>query len=219
MWLSQICTQFAAAGRLAGFPFVKHVYTSIGNGGSHNARIQVELLPGEDRNIHYTEILKEWREEVGVIPEAIKVRFASRMMGHSGQALAIQIQGNDFVSMNSVKDRLKTEVAVYPFVSDIYDDFTLGKVEARLQLKDLARHLGVSLRDIAGQVENRTLETKQFEFKEGKTTLGFMFATPAQIDGSKFFERPVYTNSSRRTNSVFSTCRNCLCARLQCNQP
>ena len=165
---SNMRAQFAAANRPAGFPFVKHVYTSIGNGGSHNARIQVELLPGEDRNIHYTEILKEWRKEVGVIPEAIKVRFASRMMGPSGQALAIQIQGNDFVSMNSVKDRLKTEVAVYPFVSDIYDDFTLGKVEARLQLKDLARHLGVSLRDIAGQVRKSYFGDQAIRIQRGK---------------------------------------------------
>ncbi|MEE2923663.1 MAG: efflux RND transporter permease subunit, partial [bacterium] len=160
--------QFEVTGRKAGFPFVKHVYTSIGNGGSHNARIQVELLPAENRNIHYMEILEEWRKEVGVIPEAVKVRYASRMMGPSGQALAIHVQGNNFNSMIEVKDKLKSEISKYPFVNDIYDDFTIGKLEARLQLKPLARHLGISLRDVATQLRQSYFGDQALRIQRGK---------------------------------------------------
>lgn len=160
--------KFQAMGRDAGFPFIKNVYSALGSGGSHTAMIQAELLPAEDRNIFYMEILKEWREEVGSVPEALSVRFETRSHGPGGRAMAIQVQGDDFETMNSAKDMIKKEVGEYPFVKDIYDDFSLGKIEARLQLKPLARHLGLSLRDVASQLRQSYFGEQALRIQRGK---------------------------------------------------
>ena len=176
--------KFQASGRTAGFPFIKNVYSALGNGGSHKAMIQAELLPAEDRNIFYMEILKEWRDEVGVIPEAISMRFETRSHGPGGRAMAIQVQGNNFDTMNKVKELIKREVGEYPFVKDIYDDFTLGKVEARLQIKPLARHLGLSLRDIALQVRQNYFGDQALRIQRGKDDIRVYVRYP-QIDRQK----------------------------------
>jgi len=178
------------------FPFVKHIFTSL---NAHTGRIQLELEPAEDRNIFYMEILKRWRENVGQIPEAISQRFEAQRHGPGGGGLEIQLRGRSYETMEKAAEILREELATYPFVSDIYDNFRDGKLEARIELKPQARLLNLSLGDVASQVRQAFYGEQALRIQRGQDDIRVYVRYPREaretLNTSK--ELKIRTSSSQ----------------------
>ncbi len=103
------------------------------------------------RDVSSPELVREWRDIIGVVPGAREVNFRSERV-RGGQPIDIQLQGSDFEEMRLVADALKTQLNTYPGVFDAFHTFEGGKEEVKLTLRPEAEILGLTLEDLARQV-------------------------------------------------------------------
>ena len=97
------------------------------------------------------DLAKEWRTSVGAITGAQKLTFSASMFRPSN-VIDFMLKGRDFDELNQVSEKIKTQLAQYPGVFDIADDFSQGKEQIQLQIKPEAKLLGISSLDLGMQV-------------------------------------------------------------------
>ncbi|MFT7686297.1 MAG: multidrug efflux pump subunit AcrB [Candidatus Azotimanducaceae bacterium] len=123
-----------------------------GAGGSHLAEVVLELVPIEERGgISATAITDRWRELVGPIPDAVELQFSASSFS-AGQPLLIKLKGRDVEELRLAAASLREELARYPGVLDLSDSFRSGKQEVKLDIRESAKPLGLTLNDLARQV-------------------------------------------------------------------
>lgn len=121
-------------------------------GRSNLAEIVVDLLPLKERNnLSAKVIAQRWRELVGPIPDAVKLKFDANTYS-AGNPIEYQIKGRDVNRMRLAAEELKAELSRYTGVFDIGDSFRAGKQEIQLDLLPEARNLDLTLSSLAGQV-------------------------------------------------------------------
>lgn len=125
---------------------------SRGAGGSHLAEVVLELVPVEDRaGITATELSDRWRTMVGPIPDAVELQFNASSFS-AGQPLLIKLKGRDVEELRLAAASLREELSRYPGVLDLSDSFRAGKQEVKLDIRESAKPLGLTLNDLARQV-------------------------------------------------------------------
>ncbi|MFT5011551.1 MAG: multidrug efflux pump subunit AcrB [Patiriisocius sp.] len=125
---------------------------SRGAGGSHLAEVVLELVPIEERNgMTATQIADRWREMVGAIPDAVELQFNASSFS-AGQPLLIKLKGRDVEKLRLAAASLREELSRYPGVLDLSDSFRAGKQEVKLDIRESAKPLGLTLNDLARQV-------------------------------------------------------------------
>ena len=77
--------------------------------------------------------------------------FNSTLM-HMGDAIDIEISHRDFDQLLNAVEDFKQSLTEFSGVIDIDDSFVPGKLEIKLELKDRARMLGLTLADLGMQV-------------------------------------------------------------------
>lgn len=143
----------------------KHILASIGSnaarsngppsqgaGGSHLAEVVLELVPIQQRNgISANDISDRWRELVGPIPDAVELQFNASSFS-AGQPLVIKLKGRDVEELRLAAANLRDDLSRYPGVLDLSDSFRAGKQEVKLDIRESAKPLGLTLNDLARQV-------------------------------------------------------------------
>jgi len=147
---------------------IQHVLTSVGQGitrggppgmgggatASHQAEVSMALVPMSERDgISSRYLADRWRELTGMIPDAVELSFSADQMS-AGDAISIQLRGRDVDELGAVAAELKAELGRFDGVIDIADTFRSGKQEIKLKLRPEARHLGLTLNDLAMQVRS-----------------------------------------------------------------
>jgi multidrug efflux pump subunit AcrB len=151
-------------------------------GGSHLAEVRVELLPFEQRdrrNRSTREVLARWRQLAGPIPDAIGLTY-SAVAFQMGEAINIELTGGDIETLAAAAEALRERLASYPGVFDITDSFRGGKREVRLQLKQEARPLGLTLDDLGSQVRQAFYGEEVQRFQRGRDDVRVMVRYPEQ---------------------------------------
>lgn len=120
--------------------------------GSHLATVSVDLLTAELRDQSISRIAAQWRESVGVIPEALNISIKEPMIGPAGRAIFIRLQGDDLNRLSLASHQLQRWLVGYPGVSNVIDDLRPGKPEFTLHLKPGAFALGMDAHTIAAQL-------------------------------------------------------------------
>jgi multidrug efflux pump subunit AcrB len=120
-------------------------------GGGHLGEVTVQLTPSETRDIETREVANRWRELAGPIPDAVELTFQSSLFT-VGEAINIQLDGNDLDELRIVAEKIRNTLAEYPGVIDISDSFRSGKQELKLDIKPSGEALGLSLGTLARQV-------------------------------------------------------------------
>jgi len=138
---------------------VQQVFTSIGQsagGGwgppqSHYSEIVVDLLPASQRgNLTAGQLSERWRQLTGTIPDSVELTFSASRLS-AGDAISVQLRGRDVDELAAAAAMLRAELARFDGVADISDSFRSGKQEVKLALRPEARHLGLTLNDLARQ--------------------------------------------------------------------
>jgi multidrug efflux pump subunit AcrB len=150
--------------RKDGRSIIKHTFSLAGeqltgspigqDKGGHVAEVVVMLISSEERGIPSNDLVSQWRELTGEIPEAVALTFSATVGAGppGGQPIEIQLLGDDFDKLLVASQKLQSELATFEGVEDINDSYREGKREFRLSLRDGARQLGITLADLAGQV-------------------------------------------------------------------
>jgi len=141
-----------------------------GEFGGHCGEIWIELLSSENRpDISVHEILAKWRSLVGEIPGIDRLSFiVMEGGGPAGKPIEIQLSGSDFNKLRKAADDLKAEMATFPGVFDITDNFKIGKQERQVKIKKGARSLGITMVDIAKQIRQAFYGEDALKIQRGR---------------------------------------------------
>ncbi len=140
-----------------GKSIVRHVLASTGSQrfslGSHYGRVDIELVPPEQRSIDISTgaIGAEWRRLIGPVPGAESLTFRTDLF-RTGDPIDVQLSGRSLEELGAAADAVKAHLATYPTVYEIADTLSDGKQELRIELKPQGHVLGLTRNDVAGQV-------------------------------------------------------------------
>ncbi len=149
--------------------------------GPHLATITVDLLTAELRHTKVQDFSNLWREKAGIIAQALNISYKEPSVGPSGQAIEIQLSGDDLPQLSKASFELQNWLAGYPGVINVYDDLRPGKPEYAITLKQGAVDLGLNAQNIANQLRagfqgikvletNLSLETFEVTVKLAKNS-------------------------------------------------
>ncbi|MCK5843252.1 MAG: efflux RND transporter permease subunit, partial [Victivallales bacterium] len=161
---------------LEGAPISKAVFGLIGSSidwrvGTREAsyiEVTIEMLPSEKRNIHFKKLVVAWQKETGIIPGAISTSFGQIQRGPGGMPIAVDVMGDDLSMILKAADDLKREIASKKGTFDISDDFRRGKREFSISLKPAAAKHGITLMDVANQVQGAFYGGEALRVQSGK---------------------------------------------------
>ena len=122
----------------------------FGDAGSHTGKLTIQLLDGELRGMDSFVIAGKIRKAVGSIPEAQKISFGRASM--FGKPVSVSLLGSNMTQLNKASDLLTAELQQFSTLRDVSLGSKEGRREIDIQLKPLAYSLGLTLRDVAGQV-------------------------------------------------------------------
>ena len=146
-------------------------------GGAYEAEVMLELIPAAERSIGSTEVARRWRAMVGIIPDAVELRFEASEM-HAGEAINVQLRGPDLDELRQAAAQLRTELAGFPGVRDIADSFRAGKQEVKLEILPTAKHLGLTQDDLARQVRQAFYGQQVQRIQRGRDDVRVMVRYP-----------------------------------------
>ncbi len=146
--------------------------------GSHVGEVTVELLAAEQRGISSAVLTDKWRELAGDVPDALALTFISEEIFPVGMPIEVRLMGDDFTAMREAAARLEAELATYPGVLEIGNDYRPGKMEIQLALKSAGRVLGITLADLAEQVNQGFFGAEALRLQRGRDDVKVVIRYP-----------------------------------------
>jgi len=145
---------------------------------SHLAEVNVELLRAQEREgISSIDLKNRWRQLVGEIPGVSSLTFISEAMD-TGEAINVELSHENFDTLLTATEELKSILRAYTGVTDIADSFEQGKEELKLELKDAGRTLGLTLSDLAKQVRQGFYGEEAQRIQRGRDDIRVMVRYP-----------------------------------------
>ncbi len=139
----------------------------MGAKGPHMGSIQIILLPSEERGVHSNDLLIAWEEEVGGIPGVKSLSFEGMQAGPSGAEIEVWLQGQNMDELLAAADDLQEALKEFKGVYQIRSDYTQGKNELQLALKPEATTLGLTVQDLASQINAGFYGREAFRLQRG----------------------------------------------------
>jgi multidrug efflux pump subunit AcrB len=164
---------------------------STGAAGGHIGEVTVQLIPSEARTIRTREVADRWRELAGPVPDAVELKFNSSLFT-VGNAIDIQLAGNDVDELREVAAKLRARLAEYPGVIDITDSFRSGKQELKLGILPPGESAGLTLGELARQVRQAFYGDEAQRIQRGRDDVRVMVR---------------YSDAERRTLGTLDTMR------------
>ena len=136
---------------------------------SSSARLQLNLLPGEERPdvINASLVANRLRELVGPVIGTERLIFGSGG-NFGGSPVSVSLLSNNISELKSAKTELKTYLETNPLLKDVADNDPAGIKEIRLELKENAYLLGLDLRTVMSQVRAGFFGVQAQRFQRGQ---------------------------------------------------
>ena len=168
--------------------------------GSHVGEVWVEMVTsGERSGISTGHVLNRWRRLVGELPGIERLAFFTLEGGPAGNAIEIQLSGQDFDQLSQAADELKAEIKTFPGTYDISDNFRPGKQEKKIRVKQGARSIGVTMRGLAKQVRQAFYGEEALRIQRGRDDVKVMvrYADKQRSSLSGFEEMRIRTDDGQ----------------------
>lgn len=122
--------------------------------GSHVGSLTVQLIEVADRNMTSQEVVQRWRQKAGNILGADILSFGSGPRGLAGLPIEFSLlaRSEDIPQLEAAVNACVEQLEKYPGVHDVTAGGRPGKWEYRLQIKDDAKAMGVSLAELSSTV-------------------------------------------------------------------
>lgn len=128
---------------------IMNVFTSFT--GDEGGRLVIELAPAENRQLSGQRIIEAWRKKVGDLPDVVDLDFRATL-NQPGSTINIELASSSLDDLRAAANGLKEQLIMDKGLFDVRDSFQKGKQELHIELKPVARNLGLSLDDVAMQV-------------------------------------------------------------------
>ncbi len=119
---------------------------------TNKGKLNVNFIPGEERDISSIEITDRIRRATGTIPNAVNLEFGRS--SHWGKPVSLAIIGDNLEEMRAAKEDLKKELRKIKALKDVIDNDTPGLREVNITLKPKALALGLTPLDVMNQVRS-----------------------------------------------------------------
>ncbi len=168
---------------------ILHIFTTYANETSGS--IVIELAASENRKISGTMITDLWRKKVGDLPEVTELTFKSTL-SQTGSSVNLELSSNSLEDLKAASEGLKARLAEYDGVYGITDSFQKGKQELQIELKPVARNLGLSLDEVAAQVRQAYHGAEVQNLQRGENDVKVVVRYPAEERSSLWYLENMY---------------------------
>jgi multidrug efflux pump subunit AcrB len=142
------------------------------------ARIQVELIASEERDID-SNVLGQWlRDELGPLQGVRSLRLDAAA-GPGGSPVDIQLQGRDLEQLRQAANELKLRLATIDGVRDIRDSFNAGGRELNIKVTPEGEALGLGDVELARQVRQAFFGAEVQRVQRGRDEVRVYVRLPA----------------------------------------
>lgn len=145
---------------------VENIIKRVGP-GNNKASLQVNLLPGEERDFGSPEITNAIRDEVGPVFGVENLTFGSGG-NFGGSPVSVSLLGNNLQELEAAKEELKQNFENNTLLKDVTDNDPQGIKEINVQLKDNAYALGLDLGEVMRQIRNGFFGAQAQRFQRGQ---------------------------------------------------
>ena len=145
----------------------------------HQGEVNLELQSSRERTIRASEVVRRWRDKVGIVPDAVGVEYTASLVSF-GAAVDVELTGTDLDELRAAGEEIKARLADYPGVFDISDSFRAGKREIRLELDPRAESLGLNLEALGRQVRQGFYGAEAQRIQRGRDDVRVMVRYPLE---------------------------------------
>ncbi|NND05575.1 MAG: efflux RND transporter permease subunit [Saprospiraceae bacterium] len=135
--------------------------------GTSNATLEMNLLPGEERDFPALTIANAVEKEVGIIYGVESIEYGSGS-NFGGRPVSISFVGNNISDLKGAKEDLKRKLGDLPQLKDISDNDPAGIKEIDITLKENAYLLGLTNNDVMRQVRSGFFGASVQRFQRGR---------------------------------------------------
>jgi multidrug efflux pump subunit AcrB len=145
---------------------VQNVIRQLGPGTS-NASLTVNLLPGEAREFPSPEIANAIEAEAGKISGVERLEYGAGS-SFGGKPVSVALTGNNLADLKGATEALKAALAEDPLLTNITDTDPEGIKEIKIQLRDHAYLMGLTLNEVMRQIRNGFFGRQVQRFQRGQ---------------------------------------------------
>lgn len=135
--------------------------------GTGNGTLNINLLPGELRDVQSSVISEAIRKASGPIYGAESIVYGSGG-NFGGSPISVSLLGNNIAELKSAKEELKAEFLNNALLKDIVDNDPQGIKEIKINLKEKAYLLGLNTQEVMSQVRNAFFGFQAQRFQRGQ---------------------------------------------------
>ena len=151
----------------------------IGGGNQNIFKIFLELVPSEERNVYYKEIIDVWKKYIGRVPGVVATTIRVRHGGKpGGEPIDVEISSEDYEVVKRAANALEAKLKTIEGVYDAQIDWRTGKREFDLKIKPAAYKYGLTLAEIATYVRSGFYGSKAFSIQRGRDDIDIMVRFP-----------------------------------------
>ncbi|AUM11287.1 efflux RND transporter permease subunit [Ketobacter alkanivorans] len=163
---------------------ILNVFTSFTS--DTTGRLVVELAPSENRKLSGQKMIRRWEDRVGDIHDVVELEFKATL-NQPGSMLDIELSSSSLSDLKLAADGLKERLAGINGLYQITDSFQRGKQELLIELKPLARNMGLSLDDVAMQVRQAYHGADVQNIQRGEQDIKVVVRYPAEERSSLWY--------------------------------
>jgi len=145
---------------------VENIIKRVGP-GNNKASLNVNLLPGEERDFSSPDITNAIREEVGEVYGVERLTFGSGG-NFGGSPVSISLLGNNTAELKAAKEEVRAIMEQDARLADVADTDPEGIKEINVELNETAYALGLNLRDVMNQVRSGFFGLQAQRFQRGE---------------------------------------------------
>jgi multidrug efflux pump subunit AcrB len=153
-----------------------------GGSGSHVGMVIVELADTSVREQTSEEVTAKWRSEVGTIAGVDSLTYGIPFFGPGGTPIEFKLLavGEEVKQLEDAVEKCKAKLATYGGVFDVADDSRPGKWELQIRVKDRAKSMGISQRELSETIRAAYYGAEVMRLQRGRHEVKLMVRYPAE---------------------------------------
>jgi multidrug efflux pump subunit AcrB len=159
----------------SGAPLVQHVLGLSGGAldtskkmGANIGSVQAVLLDADQRGVHSDQVLVDWEKAIGPIAGAESLSFANLERSPVARPIEVWLRGRDLDQLLAASRTFQQRLREFDGVSQVEQSYRVGKKEIRFALKPEARAMGLTVVDLAAQLQARFFGQEAIRIQRGR---------------------------------------------------
>ncbi len=149
------------------------------NPQSNRAIVEFKLLSGRIRTVDTEFVLASWREEVGVLPDAVSLTYTGEVIP-LGNPVEVSLTHPEPESLVMIANTVVDSLRQLPGVFDVRSDHMRGVREIQLELKPEARTFGLTHDDMAMQARAAFFGEEALRIQRGQEEVRVQVRLPEE---------------------------------------